>query len=154
MFQTNAKKPLYFCSMPKAHKILSNSGLRHTKPRIEILDLFTARDYAISQGDIEKLLAEKVDRVTIYRTLSTFEEKGIIHEVVDGSSQSKFALCAASCTDHKHTDSHVHFKCENCEKTYCLEDIETPNVSVPFGFTVNNSAYLLQGVCNNCKPNS
>ena len=35
----------------------------------------------------------RADRITIYRTLKTFEEKGIVHGIEEGTTEVKYALC-------------------------------------------------------------
>ena len=58
---------------------LEQSNLRKTAIRKEVLQLFLkAKGNALSSRDIESQL-ENPDRITLYRTLRTFEEKGLIH---------------------------------------------------------------------------
>jgi len=42
---------------------------------------------------------EKTDRVTLNRSIKTFEEHGVIHRIDNGTRITKFALCqpAFSC---------------------------------------------------------
>lgn len=134
----------------KSTNILSHHQLRLTQSRKMILNLFLKHNFAISQSEIEQQLPPNFDRVTVYRNLLTFEEKGIIHKVLDGSSQTKYALCHADCSHENHQDSHVHFKCGKCEKTFCLDEIALPDVKIPSGFQVNNLDVLLQGTCEKC----
>ncbi|MBA9079148.1 MULTISPECIES: hypothetical protein [Rufibacter] len=41
---------------------------------------------------------EQADCVTLYRTLKTFEEKGLMQQVIDGAEPTKYALCQEDCT--------------------------------------------------------
>ena len=59
----------------------------------------------------------RFDRVTLYRTIKQFEEKGLIHEVIDTKGQAKYALCVTECTTHEHHDDHLHFHCSQCDRT-------------------------------------
>ena len=59
--------------------ILKHYGLSITESRKQILELFHASKGALAHADIEKRSSASFDRVTIYRTLQTFVEKGIIH---------------------------------------------------------------------------
>ena len=63
--------------------ILSEHGLRNTEARHGVLDVFKKYDYALSHSDLEKELQKYFDRVTIYRTIHAFLDKGIIHKVID-----------------------------------------------------------------------
>ncbi len=56
--------------------ILKKNSLSVTDSRKKILSLFLQSKDALAHGDIEKKAGEKFDRVTIYRTLQTFVEKG------------------------------------------------------------------------------
>ena len=62
-------------------EILKHNHLSVTESRKKILDLFLANIGALAHGDIEKNTGEQFDRVTIYRTLQTFVDKGIIHTI-------------------------------------------------------------------------
>lgn len=129
--------------------ILENHGLRKTPNRISILNEFSNSKHALSHADIENALKE-LDRVTIYRTLSSFADQGIIHKVLDESGTAKYALCQSECTEHKHEDSHVHFSCTKCKLTFCLESISIPTLQIPKGYAVKEFNLLVQGVCKNC----
>lgn len=135
--------------MTQSEQILKNRNLRLTKSRAAVLDFFLEQKYAIPHSDIEVEL-EQLDRVTIYRTLSSFLEKGLIHEINDGSGAIKYAICKEHCIDGKHLDNHVHFKCTRCEQTSCLESIHIPRLELPQGYKVKNASLLMEGVCKEC----
>ena len=133
--------------MSLAKDILKRNGLKFTENRRVILNQFILTDYALSYSDIDSMIKRKLDKVTIYRTLKSFEENGIIHEVVDGSSQVKYALCNSnSCSSEHHNDTHIHFKCNDCEKTYCIEDIMIPRIKLPSEFQQESQYHQFQSV--------
>ncbi len=133
----------------ESQNILKSHGLRLTDSRKEILDVFLTKKSAIAHSFLEESLRKAHDRVTIYRTLYSFLEKGIIHKVLDEGGSSKYALCS-SCTDHNHQHDHVHFKCEKCGETNCLDDTFVPKISIPSGYKVKETGILMQGICNKC----
>lgn len=138
--------------MDKSNKdILKHAGLRATSVRLAILDKFIDKnETALAHNQLESALNE-VDRVTIYRTLKTFEEKGIIHQVVDGSTIQKYALCHQDCSEHHHEDTHAHFSCNVCGETVCLDDVHTITPKkIPSGFKVENTHIVLKGSCDKC----
>ncbi len=104
----------------------------------------------MSHGDIEFAMDGKYDRVTIYRTLKSFLENGLIHKVLDDNGGSRYALCDDACSDGDHRHDHIHFKCSNCDQTTCLEDVFIPDVKLPEGFKAAESNYLITGVCDKC----
>jgi Fur family ferric uptake transcriptional regulator len=138
--------------MNQHREILKKHSLKFTENRSLILKQFLVNNYALSYKDIDAMIGKKLDKVTIYRTLKSFEENGIIHEVVDGGSQVMYALCSSgSCTSNHHHDTHIHFKCNDCDKTYCLEDITPPELKLPEGYSMAQQTVFIKGSCNICK---
>ncbi len=136
--------------MSKSEQKLKNLGIRKTPIRMEVLELFmSAAGKAISHKEIELSLADP-DRITVYRTLKTFEQKGLIHQVMDGTGISKYALCIDDCDDHNHHDEHAHFRCIKCNKTTCLEGgVHIPD-DMPDGYVIQQAHLILEGKCANC----
>ena len=134
----------------KAVQLLEQNALRKTNMRVDVLTLFMKQaDTALSNQELETALDDS-DRVTLYRTLKTFEKKGIIHQAIDGSGVTKYAMCHSDCTEHNHVDDHAHFHCNDCGKTLCLEEIDTPKVQLPTGYKADVSYMVIQGTCSHC----
>ncbi len=131
-------------------EILKTYGLSITDSRKQILELFLASTGALAHADIEKKIAASFDRVTIYRTLQTFVEKGIIHTIPTADNSVKYALCKDECTAGHHHDNHIHFICDNCNVTYCLDHVTVPTVHLPNGFTAKQTDLVVSGICQNC----
>lgn len=129
--------------------LLRNFSLRSTPTREQIIHLFLKKNYALSHGDIEKEITDELDRVTVYRTLKTFLDKGLIHKVLDDEGSLKYALCNEACTLTGHHHDHVHFKCVACGQTNCL-NIDVPAVKLPKGYRATEVNLLIQGVCERC----
>ncbi|RAV27838.1 Fur family transcriptional regulator [Sinomicrobium soli] len=125
--------------------ILKTNRLKRTSARIDILSLLLDSGHAISYNDISEELGPGFDKSTVYRTLNSFEGKGIIHAVNDGSGGVKYAV-----TPEEGKAAHVHFKCDICAQTYCLPNTEIPGVHAPEGFVVKKSSLLLNGICKYC----
>lgn len=137
--------------MNTSDQILRQHSLRVTDSRNAILNIFIGQGVALSESEIEHALEHDCDRVTIYRTLSTFLDKGIVHKVLDDSGAMKYALCPTDCHDgHDHNHDHIHFKCEICGTTSCVEQVRVPNILLPKGYQLNEVNILLQGVCPHC----
>ncbi len=129
--------------------IFKKNSLSVTDSRKKILSLFLQSKDALAHGDIEKKAGEKFDRVTIYRTLQTFVEKGIVHSIPTSDNSVKYALCK-DCEEGHHHDDHVHFVCSNCKATICLDDIVSPTISLPPGYYIENVQVVINGVCDKC----
>ena len=133
----------------RAGDILRNKHLSITDSRKKILSLFLVNNDALAHGDIEKKAGEKFDRVTVYRTLQTFVEKGIVHTIPTADNAVLYAICK-DCDEHHHHDDHVHFVCSNCNATICLDDIVSPEIKLPDGYKAQNVQVVINGICKNC----
>ena len=133
----------------RAAEVLRRKHLSITDSRKKILSLFLQNNDALNHSDIEKKTDEKFDRVTIYRTLQTFVEKGIVHTIPTADNSVLYALCK-DCTEHHHHDDHVHFVCTNCNTTICLDDIVSPDIQLPEGYEAESVQVVIRGKCKNC----
>ncbi len=131
--------------------ILKKNGLSVTEGRKKILELFLDNEGALAHADIEKQTDAAFDRVTVYRTLQTFVDKGIIHQIPTTDNSILYALCKHNCEQGHHHDNHVHFICIACNKTICLDEVTVPDVKLPKGFKPLQSAMVVTGKCNDCK---
>ena len=127
---------------------LTDKHIKPTAMRELVLKILSEQTSAVSLSDIENLF-DKADKVTLYRTLKTFEENKLIHSIDDGTGSVKYALCKETC-QCKPEDLHVHFLCTKCEHTYCLNDIAIPSISLPVNFKLETINMVVKGVCVNC----
>ncbi len=131
--------------------LLKRSDLSVTESRRKILHLFLEQPGALAHGDIEKKAGEKFDRVTVYRTLQAFVEKGIIHTIPTADNSIRYALCKDNCAGGHHHDHHIHFMCDKCGNTYCLDDVVTPEIKLPKGYSASHVEVVVEGICKNCR---
>ncbi len=131
--------------------ILKQNSLSITDSRQKILELFLQSSGALAHADIEKKTGESFDRVTVYRTLQSFVEKGLIHLIPTTDNSIKYALCKDECKAGHHHDNHVHFICDECNKTICLDEVTIPVVKLPKGFKPQYAEMMVMGVCGDCK---
>lgn len=129
--------------------LLSSKNIQITAIRIIVLQFFLGKNKAISLHDLEEKFHFS-DRTTLYRTLKTFTKKGLIHQINDGTSSAKYALCNTTCNSHKHTDIHPHFYCEKCKETTCINSISVPTIQLSKTFKVNSTELIIKGICNVC----
>lgn len=133
-------------------QLLRSHSLRITPFREQVLQLFLNHSAAVSSRKIQEEL-EDADRITVYRTLKSFVEKGLVHEAYDGTDTPKYALCEDHCDENSHHDQHIHFHCSNCDQTFCVEEVEVPYITTPKGFEVKSTNIVLNGNCSNCNKN-
>ncbi len=131
---------------------LEKLALRKIKPtaiRLLVLRAMMKSQQTVSLLDIENLLDNTVDKSTISRTLNLFLEHRLIHSVDDGSGSLKYGVCDDHCTCEV-SNLHTHFYCEECHRTFCIENEPIPVVKVPNGFTLDSINYVMKGLCAEC----
>jgi len=129
-------------------KILEERNIKPTAIRILVLKAMREFKSAFSLGDLEDVL-DTIDKSTISRTINLFHEHLLIHSIDDGSGSMKYSVCQSDCTCSV-GDLHVHFFCEACRHTYCLESIAIPTIQLPQGFKVGGVNFVLKGICASC----
>jgi len=130
-------------------EILKRNNLKHTKQRVRVLEDISANATAISQPTLEKKLGKEIDRVTLYRILNTYVDKGILHRIVDVNGTANYAICSSDCSAGRHHDEHVHFNCTTCNKIYCLAT-KVPEITISEGFKAEAINLIAYGVCKDC----
>tara|TARA_R110002051_G_scaffold62195_2_gene113823 strand:+ start:1052 stop:1468 length:417 start_codon:yes stop_codon:yes gene_type:complete len=135
--------------MKEIEKTLENKNVRPTAMRILIYKYMDEKEIAVALTDIENAFT-KSDRTTLYRTLKTFEEKGIVHQIDDGTSTTKYALCEPGCNCEIEQDLHLHFHCSNCNETVCLTEHKIPHINLPEGYVSEDANLVLKGICDKC----
>ncbi|WP_294250876.1 Fur family transcriptional regulator [uncultured Chryseobacterium sp.] len=123
---------------------------KNTKPtsmRILVYDFLSSQEAALSLSEIESHF-DNADRTTIYRTLKTFEEKGIVHGIQENST-TKYMLCHDGCNENTHKDRHLHFYCKICKQTTCKEEISFPE-NMQTGFRIDEIRLFAKGICEHC----
>ena len=128
---------------------IREKGLKATPARLDVIKVLGSTHLAYAHADLEGQFAE-MDRVTLYRVLKDFEDAGLVHKIIDIQGVTRFALCRHSCPGEHHTDDHVHFNCQSCHKMYCWEQVHTPHVAMPKGFTALGLHTLIYGLCDEC----
>ena len=111
-------------------ELLHKRELKATNSRIDLLSNLDKFGSAMAYSAIQKAL-KSTDRVTLYRTLQTLSDKGIIHKAAHIDNEDYYAICEHSCTADEHIHHHVHFKCDDCHTITC-ENIEKEiDLSIP-----------------------
>ncbi len=129
--------------------LLDKHHLKKTGPRLQVLSMLSSKKVATSQPDLENIMVD-IDRVTLYRILNAFEEKGIIHKVFDLNGTANYAMCSSKCGEDHHHDEHLHFNCTTCKNVYCLDELELPPISLPKGFKPTGFTLYANGLCPKC----
>ncbi|WP_235297059.1 Fur family transcriptional regulator [Portibacter marinus] len=135
--------------MERVIQFLEEKKIRITPMRQLLLEFFMENDGTFGLQELEDEFP-KSDRITIYRTLKTFEDKGIIHSINNGIGEVKYALCNEHCTPVHHIDQHPHFQCERCEQITCIDSLVIPEMRLPSGFLKKEMELMIKGLCPSC----
>ena len=131
-------------------KKVKDSGLKSTALREEVLELFMDSEKALRSKEIIDRLGDKYDRVSIFRTLSTFTGKGIIHSIPTSSDYVVYSLCRDGCNTAEHNDHHYHFFCHKCGDVFCLNDFDYDKTKMPRGYKTDSVNIIFEGLCKEC----
>ena len=131
---------------PDGAELLKEKGLKRTKVRMAMIRHFIKMEHAQSYNDLQAALYQEVDKSTLYRNLSSFEQAGIIHRINDHSGISKYALGQSPLPGREH----AHFVCESCETVYCVKASAAYRPEVPKGFRTSEVQTIIKGVCPRC----
>ena len=132
-----------------AEQRLESRSIQPTAMRLRVLRYLSDRRAAVSLADLVHHFS-KSDRTTLYRTLKTFQEHGVVHQIYDESGSTKYGLCAENCTCSYPDDMHAHFYCSSCDNTYCLQKLSIPTVDLPDGFAPSYGNFVITGRCPDC----
>ena len=123
-------------------------GLSMTPQRLAIYKaMIGSRDHPSAENIYNLVRASFPDIAldTVYRTLSTFSEIGVIH-VVEGYGEAR--------RYDPDVEPHHHFRCMRCNKIIDLYEnsIEKPKISprLKKKYNVANVKVVLEGACDEC----
>jgi len=129
---------------------LEAKGIKPTANRILVLKtLVEAEGQPLSLRDLEQRLVS-MDKSSIFRTLTLFLEHDAAHAFEDGRGVLNYEVCEeeGKCDHH---DGHIHFYCESCHRSFCMEDIHIPCFELPEGFFPHSVSFVIKGECPECR---
>lgn len=145
----SASKPraLGASASESSSELLKAAGLRKTQPRLAVLDALNEHHGPFTTDEIHGLIrGAKLDLVTVYRTLGSFEKLGIVRRCDFGDGVARYEL--GSETHHHH-----HVICRVCRKAEPLDDcvlerLEKDVQKLGYGEITHSLEFF--GVCRDC----
>jgi Fur family ferric uptake transcriptional regulator len=130
---------------------LREQGLKITKYKVALIELFLALKKPLAVSDILDELAKKSmhpNKTTIYREIDSLESQGHIKSIDFGDEKKRYEL---SSQDHHH-----HLICQNCNfvEDIVLEDDLTEiekKVKKSSNFKIESHSLEFFGRCSNCQ---
>lgn len=129
--------------------LLQARDIKPTAMRMLILKHMLVFSRAFKLSDLEAVM-ETVDKSTIFRTITLFHEKQLIHSIDDGSGAIKYSVCSSNC-NCSISDTHAHFYCLHCYKTFCLDKVAVPDLKIPDNLVPISINLVIKGFCEECK---
>ena len=128
---------------------LESKGIRPTANRILVMKTLMGEQNPQSLSNLERKMVS-MDKSSIFRTLTLFLEHDVVHAFEDGRGVLCYELCEekGACDHH---DGHIHFYCESCQRSFCLEDIHIPSFELPEGFYPHSISFVIKGECPDCR---
>lgn len=128
---------------------LESKGIRPTANRILVMKTLMGEQNPQSLSNLERKMVS-VDKSSIFRTLTLFLEHDVVHAFEDGRGVLCYELCEekGACDHH---DGHIHFYCESCQRSFCMEDIHIPSFELPEGFYPHSISFVIKGECPDCR---
>ena len=127
---------------------LESKGIRPTANRILVMKTLMGEQNPQSLSNLERKMVS-MDKSSIFRTLTLFLEHDVVHAFEDGRGVLCYELCEekGACDHH---DGHIHFYCESCQRSFCMEDIHIPSFELPEGFYPHSISFVIKGECPDC----
>lgn len=128
---------------------LESKGIRPTANRILVMKALMGEQNPQSLSNLERKMVS-MDKSSIFRTLTLFLEHDVVHAFEDGRGVLCYELCEekGACDHH---DGHIHFYCESCQRSFCMEDIHIPSFELPVGFYPHSISFVIKGECPDCR---
>jgi Fe2+ or Zn2+ uptake regulation protein len=127
--------------------MLRKAQLRVTSHRLAILRILSVAGQPLTRQEIAECLDTPCpDKVTIYRTLQTLINAGLVHKAFLQHRTWHFEL-AHNCTDNQ---CHPHFSCTSCGRTHCMVGIPVPMTTRWQGYVIEHQRVQLEGLCPDC----
>jgi Fe2+ or Zn2+ uptake regulation protein len=126
-------------------RLLRGSGLRKTIGRVKIIEALMAEHRPLTGAElIARLGRDAMDPASVYRVLSVFTEREIVHRIDGTDKVARFAL-------NRGKANHAHFTCRSCGKMDCLDKVPVPHLDVhQEGYVVEEESLFLLGLCARC----
>lgn len=128
---------------------LESKGIRPTANRILVMKTLMGEQNPQSLSNLERKMVS-MDKSSIFRTLTLFLEHDVVHAFEDGRGVLCYELCEekGACDHH---DGHIHFYCESCQRSFCMDDIHIPSFELPEGFYPHSISFVIKGECPDCR---
>lgn len=130
---------------------LCEAGLSRTPQRLAVLHILIEAERPMAAGDVLERMdgTLKINRVTVYRIMTTLKQKGVIREIPTGDGINYYEMACI------HNPNHPHFYCTGCKTMTCLAPLTQSQIEHLTGgaqhFTIEGLSVSITGLCEACR---
>ena len=130
---------------------LQKAGISKTSQRLAVLDILLKATTPLSVNTIRQALETKasIDKVTVYRILTLFRQRGIIREIASAGGANYFEMATLE------NPLHPHFSCRNCGVFTCLAPLpftQAPELILSKDdYSIDHIEINIPGLCACCR---
>lgn len=128
--------------------LLQEAGLKSTVARRAILSVMLGAGPMRKEEIASRVGDNAPDAATLYRTLRTLEDTGLVKRHRFRGPEWYFSLHIPGSSEC----NHAHFVCENCGSCECLTKVVPP--SLPSSVkkrNIKNIEFVISGLCSDCR---
>ncbi|HHW17527.1 MAG TPA: transcriptional repressor [Firmicutes bacterium] len=138
--------------MTDPQEILRRAGLKVTPQRLEIYEMLLQTRAHPGAQEVYEVVKEKLPSIsfnTVYATLLSLQEKGLIQRLDVGQGRDRFDA---------NTRSHVHLVCQQCGRVddfgdstpACISEL-LAEVRAKSGWKIADGTFTAYGYCPECR---
>jgi Fe2+ or Zn2+ uptake regulation protein len=132
--------------MDNAARILKESGLHITVPRLIVLNVFLRNAHVLDHTELMSLCDKHVNRITLYRTLHVFYQHRLLIKVPTPNGITRYIYHAGRQDQH----TGVYLVCQDCGKIIDLKEVSIPEITLPKNFAPKFMDLIVNGKCRPC----
>ena len=110
-------------------RLLEEHDIKPTANRITVVEALDTSILPQSLAELERRI-QTIDKSNIFRALTLFHERRIVHTIEGGNDGTRYELC------HSHSHEQV------------------PQLCLPQGFKMHSVNYMIKGICPHCHSES
>jgi Fur family ferric uptake transcriptional regulator len=130
---------------------LQKAGISKTSQRLAVLNILLKATTPLSVNTIRQSLETKtnIDKVTVYRILTLFRQRGIIREIASAGGANYFEMATLE------NPLHPHFSCRNCGAFTCLAPLPFTQAQELIlskdDYSIDHIEINISGLCACCR---
>jgi Fur family ferric uptake transcriptional regulator len=122
-----------------------------TQNRIAVFKLLTESKTALSVCTIMKQSESLLDRISVYRALKYFSQKGIVEIVPNNKGNASYILASINKNIVKRKNNKsAYFVCSSCQQTEIILEPIVVNLNSLTKHRIRNYKLIIEGLCTGC----